>query len=161
MTDVRDEVVARALGEELRRARESIGWTRDELAGRMTTEIQPRTIASYEQGARYCTVVRLAEICRTLRISAPELLGMALQRAEIDLNTISLQVDLHALTRDDSDELRPLRAWADRRLALNPESRVAVLKVEVVQEMAILFDYTRSQLVRYLTKFTPPAIAHP
>jgi transcriptional regulator with XRE-family HTH domain len=157
--DVRDEVVSRALGEELRRVRESIGWTRDELVGRMTSMIQPRTVASYEHGSRQCTVVRLVEICHALRISAPELLGIALQRAEIDLNNISLQVDLHALTRDNRDELTQLRAWAKRRLASNPDSRVAVLKLDVIQEMAIFFDYTRSQLVSYLARFTPPTIA--
>jgi transcriptional regulator with XRE-family HTH domain len=161
MDDVRDQAVARALGEELRRARETVGWTRDELVDRMASEIQPRTLASYEHGSRYCTVVRLTEICRALRVSAPELLGIALQRAEIDLNNICIQVDLDALTRSDRDELTQLRTWAKRRLAKNPDSRVAILKWDVVQEMAIFFDYTRSQLVGYLTMFTPPAIAHP
>lgn len=156
MDDIRDEVVARALGEELRRARESLSCTRDQLVDRMTSEIQPRTLASYEHGSRQCTVVRLVEICQALRTPAPELLGIALQRAEIDLDNVFLQVDLHALTRDDRDELVQLRAWANKRLANNPDTRVAVLKWDVIQEMAIFLDCTRSQLVGYLTMFTPP-----
>jgi transcriptional regulator with XRE-family HTH domain len=160
LMDVRDEVMARALGEELRRAREAVGWTREELVDRMISEIQPRTLASYEHGSRQCTVVRLVDVCRALRVPAPELLGIALQRAEVDLDNVCLQVDLPALVRDGREELAPLRTWAKRRLDNDPGSRVAVLKWDVVQEMAIFFDYTRSQLVRYLMIFTPSTISH-
>jgi transcriptional regulator with XRE-family HTH domain len=161
MDEVHDELVARALGEELRRARESRGWTRGELAARMTSEIQPRTLASYEHGSRQCAVVRLVEICHALRVPAPELLGMALQRAGINLENISLQVDLHALLRDDRAELTQLRAWANRRLAHEPDSHVALLKWAAVQEMVIFLDYSRSQLVSYLAMFTPPGNSRP
>src|SRR5262245_59013853 len=118
--DVIDRVITRALGEELRRTREETGLSQSELVGRMPSGLHAKTLASYEQGARQCTVVRLCEITRALGISAMDVLARALLHAEIDLHTVRVQVDLQALTNDTRPELRSLRRWARARLVAYP-----------------------------------------
>jgi transcriptional regulator with XRE-family HTH domain len=82
-----DRMITRAIGEEIRRVRRSLGWTRSQLAERMPTDIHIRTLAAYEQSARQCAIVRLVEICVALGVAPSTLLGLAPHRAEIDLQT--------------------------------------------------------------------------
>jgi len=158
VTDVgaTDGAITRALGEELRRVRHQAGLSRAELVDQMSSDIHVRTLATYEQGARQCTVVRLVEICRTLGVAAPDVLWLALQRAELDLETTGLQVDLRAVIRDERVEFGPLRRWAHKRLERDPDGQgIARLNRAVVQEIAIFLDYSWQELVRYLLKFSP------
>lgn len=160
--EIVNAAVAHAIGEELRRARESAGWTRADLVARMPSDIHVQTLATYERGVRQCTVGRLVEICKTMGASAPDLLRWAVQRAEIDLPTIGLEVDLDAMLRSKEPELLPLRRWARGRLNDDPDSGIAHLEWPVVQEMARLFDIPRAELVGYLIMFTPqPATRWP
>jgi transcriptional regulator with XRE-family HTH domain len=153
---VLDSALSKALGEELRRAREMAGISRAELVNRTPSEINVRTYATYEYGTRLCTVARFIEICAALEVSAPEILELALQRAKIHLRTIGLQVDLRALLRDRSTELTPLRGWAENRLATYPEdSGIARLTASVLQELAICFGLSKLDLINYLIMFTP------
>lgn len=80
-----------------------------------------------------------------------------MQRAEIDLQTVGLQIDLNAVLNDRSAELLPLRRWARGRLNDNPGAEIAHLEWPVIQEMAALFGINRAEFVSYLTKFTPRA----
>lgn len=153
--DQDDAAVARAIGQEIRRARESVGWTRAELVARMPSEIHVQTLATYERGVRQCTVGRLVEICRTMGMSAPEVLTWALQRGEIDLQTLGLHIDLNAVVNDKRAELLALRRWARSRLSEDPETGIAHLEWPVVQEMAKVFSFPQSEFVNYLIGFTP------
>jgi transcriptional regulator with XRE-family HTH domain len=153
-----DGLITRAIGEEIRRVRESAGWTRSQLVERMPTDIHIRTLAAYEQGSRQCAVVRLVEICLVLGVAPEALLGLALHRAEIDLQTLGIEVDLHAVMRDEQAELAPLRSWACKRLqGASKGAGIAHLNYAAIQEMAILLDFTRSELIRHLSRFTPQA----
>lgn len=67
--EVTNETIARALGEELRRAREARGWSRPDLTRRLPSGIGEQTLLTYEHGSRHCTFVRLVEICRILGVS--------------------------------------------------------------------------------------------
>jgi transcriptional regulator with XRE-family HTH domain len=157
--EVVDRMITGALGEELRRARERTGLSQSELAARMPSELHPKTLASYEQGVRQCTVVRFCEIARALQASATDLLTRALHRAEIDLQAVDLQVDLHALTNDARPELRPLRRWARARLAMYPTATLTRLDGRVIQEMALIFGTTLTDLISMLAMFTPDSVA--
>lgn len=153
--EVSDRTFTRALGEELRRVREYVGWSQSELVGRMPSELHVKTLATYEQGVRQCTVVRLLEICRTLGVSAPDVLARAMLHMEVDLQRAGLQVDLRAMARDSRAELRPLRRWARNRLANNPVSGIARLDSGLLQEMAAIIGVNLSDMVRQLEMFTP------
>jgi transcriptional regulator with XRE-family HTH domain len=154
--DDTERAVTRALGEELRRVRDSVGWTRAELVDQLPSDIHARTLANYEQGNRHCTVARFVEICEVLGVAAPDVLGLALQRAKIQLLAVSLQVDLHALLHDRSNIPEPLRRWARNRLASSPNSHgTARLSMEVIDEMAALLDISSPELVSHLVPFTP------
>lgn len=145
-----------AIGTELRRARDTLGWTRAELVARLPFDIHPQTLAGYERGTVHCAVGRFIDICHVMGVSAPDILAWAMQRAEVDLDTTGVQVDLHAVLNDLTTELLPLRRWARKRLE-NDLSRdgVAHLTWPTVQEMATLFGFDRTYFVKRLIVFTP------
>jgi transcriptional regulator with XRE-family HTH domain len=150
------EAFNRALGEELKRARECRGWSRAELVDRMSSSISAQALATYEQGTRQCTVARFVEICQALGVAAPEVIGLALQRLEADLEVIGgVRVDLHAVTRDRRPELRSLRRWARLRLQTDPDSDVVNVDQAAIHEIAVFLGYTRAKLVGYLAMFPP------
>lgn len=155
LSGVTDVAVTRVLGEELRRTRDALGLTRAELTQRMPSRIHPQTLATYEAGVRQCTVVRLIEICRALGVAAPDILSLSLQRAEAELYSLTLLIDLTALTRDDNDIFHQVRAWARRKLDEPGGRDVAWLEPPAVREMAFIFGLPRTDLVTYLAAFAP------
>jgi transcriptional regulator with XRE-family HTH domain len=145
--------IARALGEELRRAREACGWSRAQLVARLASGIGDRTLVSYEHGARQLTVARLVELAEALSITAPELLAQALQKAQLELQNLVLRIDLHRLLVDTDDQFRPMLQWARNRLIEEPRGTVEV-PPSAVREMAALLGCSRADLARYLAHFT-------
>jgi transcriptional regulator with XRE-family HTH domain len=156
--DARDEAaektISRAMGEELRRAREAKGWSRTQLAARLPSGIGDRTLLSYEHGTRHLTVLRFIELCRALGAAAPVLLNQALQRARIHLQNLVLQVNLHFLLNDKSDKFRPMHQWARNKLNDNPDG-VVELPPASVRELATFVGCEYEELARYLARFLP------
>ncbi|MGQ0841003.1 helix-turn-helix domain-containing protein [Actinokineospora sp.] len=158
----RPDDIARAVGHELRRARDAAGWTRSDLVAKLPSDIHVQTLATYEQGVRHCTVARLVEICRALGVPAAELLSLALQRAAVDLHRVELRVDLRAVARDRRTELEPLRAWARHRLDDDADGTgVARLDPVVIHEMAAFCGLSRSAMLHMLVEFTPELDSRP
>jgi transcriptional regulator with XRE-family HTH domain len=161
LVDATDQAIVRAIGEELRRARGSAGWSRPELIKRMKTPVPVNTYACYEQGIRACSIPRLVEICQAMDISVSELVGLALQRLEINLEQSGVQIDLQKILHDDRDELTLLRKWANNRLKADvttgdPNTRTVVrLQWAVLNEVAIFCGVTRRELLNYIRDFTP------
>jgi transcriptional regulator with XRE-family HTH domain len=154
-----DDAIVRAIGRELRRARDSMGWSRPDLVKRMHTNVPVNTLAGYEQGIRQVSIPRLVEICRALGVAAPEVLSLALQRAEIDLATVGVRVDLRKILTDDRPGLLQLRQWAEHRLHRDADgSGVAKLEWELVGEMAAFFGVPASDLVKQLQEFAPESV---
>src|SRR5262245_33503720 len=110
--DVSEKTISRAIGEELRRAREATGWSRGQLVAQLPSGIGDRTLLSYEHGTRHLTVIRLIELCLVLGVAAPTLLNQALQRARIRLQNLVLQIDLKHLLNDRNEKFRPMHQWA-------------------------------------------------
>jgi len=159
VTEERDgvESAARyAIGRELRRVRDAIGWTRAELAARLPFGIHVQTLAGYERGAVQCSASRFVSLCQTMGVSAPDVLAWAMQREGIDLTTTGAQVDLHAVVHDKTRALLPLRRWARQRLKDDPGGTgIARLTWPVVQEMATVFGADLDEFVETLVLFTP------
>lgn len=152
--DLTDKALARAVGEELRRAREERGWSRGHLVARLPSGIGERTLLSYEHGTRQLTVSRLNEICYTLGVCAADLLAYALQRARIYINNLALSVDLHALLNDDTAAFRPMHQWAQNRLNRHPDG-IANVAPASVQEIADFIGCPTGDLASYLAQFLP------
>lgn len=153
--DESEKIIARAIGEELRRARETGGWSRAQLVTRLPSGIGDRTLMAYEHGLRQLTVSRLIELCRALGVGAPSLLGQALQKAQIYLQNLVLQVDLHLLLDDSTDKFRPMFQWARNRLHQRPEEEVVELSPSAVRELAAFLGCTHDDLAGYLSRFAP------
>jgi transcriptional regulator with XRE-family HTH domain len=153
--DVIEMSVRRAIGEELRRAREANGWTRKKFVDRLPFAVHVQTIAGYEKGATQCTTTRFIELCETMGVSAPDVMAWGMQRANSSLPLIGIQVDLHAVIADKSKELLALRRWARRRLEIDDSTGVARLSWETVKEMGLMFGFGVCDFVKRITLFTP------
>jgi transcriptional regulator with XRE-family HTH domain len=149
-----EKAIARAIGEELRRAREAKNLTRIRLVAQLPSGIGDRTLLSYEHGARHLSVIRLIEIARVVDIPAPTLLTAALQRAQTELANLTLKVDLQALLNDDNDKFRPMVQWAKNKLTKTPDG-VAELPPSSIKELADFAGYTYQDLAKHLARFAP------
>jgi transcriptional regulator with XRE-family HTH domain len=154
MTEIPDKVLQRAIGEELRIAREQRGWSRIQLISRIPSGIGDRTLLSYEHGTRSIQMLRFAELCHALGISMAGLLTMALQRAQIYLENERLLVDLPALIDGENPTFRPLIQWARNKL-VRQTTRVASLSPAAVDELADVVGCDRRDLAIYLARFIP------
>ncbi len=158
--DVAERTISRAVGEELRRAREAKGWSRAQLVIMLPSGIGDRTLLSYEHGTRHLTVLRLVELCRALGVPAPALLHQALQRARIHLQNLVLQIDLRQLLADESDTFRPMVQWARNKLNENADG-VAELAPSSVRELAAFVGCPYRDLANYLARFIPDDLPNP
>jgi len=156
MVEPSDKVISRALGEELRRAREACGWSRLQLVARLPSGIGERTLLSYEHGARQLTMLRFIEICRAMGVDSATLHARALQRARIHVETMNLQVDIREMLRDcnNNGKFRPMVQWARNTLNEHPEGIVEVQPV-AVRHLALSAGYACQDLTSYLAQFIP------
>jgi transcriptional regulator with XRE-family HTH domain len=156
--DVLDEktagAIARAIGDELRRAREAGGWSRARFVARLPSRIGDRTLLAYEHGLRQLTVLRLLELCQGAGVGAPEVLARALQRAGIALANLTLRVDLRQLVVHGNERFRPMVQWARNKLNKCPDG-VAELTPSAVVELADFMGCTHQDLAAHLARFLP------
>jgi transcriptional regulator with XRE-family HTH domain len=149
-----EKQISRALGEELRRAREEKGWSRAQLAARLPSGVGDRTLLSYEHGTRHLSMVRFFEICRAMEVDGPSLARRALQRARIMLENMALQVNLRTMLNDQSQAFRPMTQWARNSLNGHPTGVVEIPPV-VVQHLALFIGCSHTALAHHLAQFTP------
>ncbi|HEX6360493.1 helix-turn-helix transcriptional regulator [Actinophytocola sp.] len=152
--EVAGKTIAKALGEELRRARETKGWSRAQFVARLPSGIGERTLLAYEHGLRQLTVIRLVELCEALGVTPPGTLTVALQKAGEYLHNLELQVDLRLLLADRGNKFRSIFPWARNRLTEEPEG-IIELAPSAVRELAAFIGYPHDDLAGYLAKFTP------
>jgi len=152
--EVAEKAISRAIGEELRRAREANGWSRGYLVARLPSGIGDRTLLSYEHGTRHLTAIRLIELCNALGVAAPALLNQALQRARIHLQNLVMQVDLHDLLNNRDDRFLPMIQWAHNKLIEYPGG-VVELPPSSVRELATFLGCPYHDLAGYLARFIP------
>jgi len=158
MNESREEVtgkaIAKALGEELRYAREAHSWSRAHFVGHLPSGIGERTLLAYEHGLRQVTVARLVELCEVLGTTAPGMLTLALQKAGLCLQNLVLQVDLRRLLADQNNHFRPMFPWARNRLN-DAVDGVVELTPSAVRELAAFIGHAHVDLADYLAKFNP------
>lgn len=146
--------ISRALGDELRRTRESRGWSRAHFVTLLPSRIGDRTLLAYEHGLRQLTVLRLIELSGGLDVPPSTILDQALQRARLSLQNLVMRVDLRQLLSDTNNSYRPIFPWARNRLNEEPEGVVELLP-QVVRELAAFLGRTHLELANYLSQFTP------
>ena len=149
-----DEVISQAVGEELRRARETLGLSRGQLVAKLPSGIGDRTLLSYEHGKRHLTLLRWIELCRALEVASPVLLARALQRARIHVENMALRIDLRFLLNDRSDKFRPMVQWARNTLNEHPDG-VVEIEQSAVRHLALFAGCGYLELANYLARFIP------
>jgi hypothetical protein len=152
--EVTEKAISRAVGGELRRAREANGWSRGFVVARLPSGIGDRTLLSYEHGTRHLTLLRFIEICRALGEVPPLLLNRALQRARIHLENLVLQVDVRQLVTQRDEEFVQMVAWAHNKLIKHPDG-VVELAPSTVVELADFIGCPATDLAKYLAGFVP------
>src|ERR1044071_2848940 len=118
---VAEKIIQRAVGVELRRAREDVGGSRGHFVTRLPSGIGARTLLSYEHGTRHMTLLRFVEVCRALRVASPLLLNQSLQRAQVHLEHVVLRVDLRLLVAERDEKFLPMVMWAHNKLVRHPD----------------------------------------
>jgi transcriptional regulator with XRE-family HTH domain len=152
--EITEKVISRAVGEELRQAREAAGWSRNYFVTRLPSGIGARTLLSYEHGTRHLTLLRFIELSATIGIAAPTLLNQALQRALIHLQNLTLQVDLRRLLNDRNNSFLPIVQWAHNKLIEYPNG-IVELPPSSVRELATFMGCPHNDLTTYLAQFVP------
>jgi transcriptional regulator with XRE-family HTH domain len=148
---------AKAVGEQLQRAREAHGWSRLHMVQRMPSGIGERTLLAYEHGLRQLTLIRLAELAHILEIDAPAVYARGLQQTELYLKNLTLQVDLNALLDDKRKGramFRPLRQWVRNTLNEHPDG-VVEIDPAAVKHLALFMGCSHHELAQHLARFTP------
>lgn len=148
------DVVVKAVGEELRRAREARGWSRLEVVESLPSRIGDRTLLSYEHGVRQMTLSRFAELSWVLEVDPPTMFARGLQRARVLVQNLTLEVDLRALLRDERATFQPLKQWARNVLNDHPGGVVQV-EPAVVRNLASFIGCGNRELAEHFARFTP------
>jgi hypothetical protein len=151
------DLISRALGDEFRRIREALGWSRDQVVSMLPSRIGSRTLLSYEHGTRNLTMLRHIELCRVYNVAAPRVASRALQRARIHLANLDLQIDLHELLQDKRDKFRPMHQWARNKLAENPGGIIEI-SPSSVKELATFVGCSFRDLANWMARFLPKEI---
>jgi transcriptional regulator with XRE-family HTH domain len=150
-----NKAISRAIGMEIRSAREARSLSRQQLASLLPYDISVRTLLSYEHGLRNLSVVRLIEIGQVLGVDARIILARSLQRAQLDPMKLALVVDLNKMIKDESPAYRPMRQWARNTLNEKTNNGVVDMPPNVVRHLAHCIGYKHEQLAQYLSKFGP------
>jgi transcriptional regulator with XRE-family HTH domain len=131
------DALARAIGEELRRAREAHGWSHAQLSRQLPSENGDRTLLAYEHGVRRLLLQKLVELCVVLRVDPGTIITRGLARAQLYLENLTLHVDLNALLEDNGrgGTFGPMRQRACNTLNEHPDGIVEI-EPAVVRNLA-------------------------
>ncbi|MGW5052695.1 helix-turn-helix domain-containing protein [Actinokineospora sp. NPDC004072] len=144
----------RAVGIELRLARQSRGMTLSQVAEQLPSGIRVPTLSGYETGTKSFHVGRFVEICIALGVSAPNLLTAALHRAGMGLAAVGVVIDLRLMADNAPQELEPLRRWAQWKLEGNAEA-VTMVEPALIRDMAGFCGLSVSAMAAELERFAP------
>ncbi|WP_410595435.1 hypothetical protein [Amycolatopsis sp. lyj-23] len=138
----------RALADELGRLRRRRGWTRKQLLSRMAADLSVQTLATYEQGTRHVSVLRLVELCYAMNELPHHLIARVHQR----LTQEGVVANVPQMAELAEAPLTPLRMWARQQLRQHPGAQDFRFDLVALRRMAELCDLPLSDLVRRLNE---------
>lgn len=150
-----NSAVNKAVGIELRRAREDASLTRPNVVDMMSAGISVQTLANYEHGIRPPTMPMVADICEAIGVSFVTVAALALQRAGIEDDPQHLLVDLEAITETTDDRYTTLRRWAANTIRDRPHVTVVAMTPPKIETMTAFLNVSYVDLVKQLRSFTP------
>jgi transcriptional regulator with XRE-family HTH domain len=141
------------VGGALRYARERAGWSRQDLLNRSGVDLSVQTLKGYENGTHDLGVGLLFKFCHALDI-VPRVLLDAAERGVLEPAGFAYAyVDVARLAQASSEQLRPLRAWAQLRVAQLPAGHHGAeirFDAAALDSMAALCGMTGAELTRAL-----------
>lgn len=143
----------RVLGDELRELRRGRGLSRKQLQERLAGELSEQALATYELGTRSCAVVRLVELCLAMGEQPEHLIARVGSRIFVQ-HTTPLYLDVARLARSTTNELAPLRRWAQARLAVPGVPLTIGLEQTALDCLAHLCGLPVVRLERLLRRYT-------
>lgn len=160
LTGEQKEAFARMLGDEIRKARKDLRWTRAQLRDALLyhtgEDLSVQTLGTWELGTRAISAIRLVEVCMVLDVPVHELLRRASVRTFGDPVRDApgyVEVDLRALSSTSDPRLYQLRQWAAVRLYQRPiflYSSVESLGRHAIDALAALTGIDEVELLRAL-----------
>jgi transcriptional regulator with XRE-family HTH domain len=152
-TELTSGDINRALGAELKKIREAKGWEREDVARRMSSNVNARAVTSWELGTRGLGFARLVDICEALEVSPSVVVASAMRACRIEQSPGEVYVDLTAVLKKKEKGFAGLRRWAESRL----DSHAAVVRLEpaVVEEMAVMLGIPQPDLEQALRECAP------
>lgn len=151
-----DAGVDQVLGNELRRRREELRWSREQLCARLPSGICVQTLSGYEHGKRAISVRRLWELCASLGCLPHEVLAVVDRRVagehalpgDSSTPAAAVSVELIRLATVRDPRLAPLRRWARASIQHQPHGRsTVVLTTTAMAQIEVLCHVSAAELV--------------
>ncbi|QFU94372.1 helix-turn-helix domain-containing protein [Amycolatopsis sp. YIM 10] len=145
-----DQPFREALGARLRLLRRGRRLSRERVCALLHNDMSIGTLGSYESGARRLTVSRLVELCEVLGTTAHDVLADV--HRDLRRPGPRIRIRLRVITRARDPELRPLRAWAEARVALLPPGPEPEIELDeaALREAATLCGLSPTELLHLL-----------
>lgn len=140
---IAQNLLAKALGNELREMRRALGWTRKVLTGHLGRGVSTQTIATWELGTRQISVSSLFDVCGAMKVRPSDFLAVVEDRCDSWRDQIT--VDLRDLAVHGPPELAPARRWAHAKLRPDGPTKVRLIP-EAVQILAELCGIELSEM---------------
>lgn len=151
--------VSQAVGAELRVARTAAGLSPLDVAQHTTPPVSEDTYRCYELGRRRCPIPRFVDICHVIGVSAPVLLGLALQRVGLGYRESGVRVDLTKMITSHRryPTMVAFQQWAYRRVQGAPAHVVRVVHLPwvVAEEFAVLCQVSPNEMLQYVRDMAP------
>ncbi|MGH3620897.1 MAG: XRE family transcriptional regulator [Sciscionella sp.] len=156
ITSTLDESIDQALGNELRRRREELRWSREQLCAQLPSGICVQTLCSYEHGKRAISIRRLWELCASLDCRPHDVLAVVHRRVagehalagDGSTPAAAVSVELTRLATVRDPRLAPLRRWA--HASIQHGRSTVVLTTTAMAQIEVLCAMTAAELVASL-----------
>lgn len=85
-TELTNAEINRALGIELQEIRKRLGWSKKEVAARMSADASHWTVASWENAKRALTIPKFVDLCEALGVAPSAVMASAMRRCRIEVD---------------------------------------------------------------------------
>lgn len=142
--------INRAMGLEISVARKRNHLPLATLATHVSFGTNARALALCEQGYLPVSTLQFVNICETIGVAAPEILGRAVRRHHAFVEQLQVRVDLHLVHHSTRTRFFALKPWAHRQLSAHPAALMVDLPPTTVSSLANRIDLPHHDVAQHL-----------